>query len=89
MHWRMPCWHRELDDKKKLLFLQTGFFFAFFSQVCYDKEKWKRRATVMEKNEILVIYGTDYIGMTKEILEEADLAGQIGDRKKRDRKSVV
>ena len=37
----------------------------------------------MEKNEILVIYGTDYIGMTKEILEEADLAGQIGDRKKR------
>ena len=25
----------------------------------------------MEKNEILVIYGTDYIGMTKEILEEA------------------
>ena len=31
----------------------------------------------MEKNEILVIYGTDYIGMTKEILEEADLAGQI------------
>ncbi len=49
MHWRMPCWHRELDDEKKLLFLQTGFFFAFFSQVCYDKEKWKRRATVMEK----------------------------------------
>ena len=37
----------------------------------------------MEKNEILVIYGTDYISMTKEILEEADLAGRIGDRKKR------
>lgn len=37
----------------------------------------------MEKNEILIIYGEDYIGMTRRLLEEADLAGQIGDRRKR------
>lgn len=37
----------------------------------------------MKKNEILVIYGHNYIQMTKELLEAADLAGQIGDREKR------
>lgn len=37
----------------------------------------------MKKNEILVIYGTDYRKMTGKLLEEADLAGQIGDRRKR------
>lgn len=37
----------------------------------------------MEKNEILVIYGTAYREITKRLLEAADLAGQIGDRKKR------
>ncbi|MCI8585314.1 MAG: DUF362 domain-containing protein [Lachnospiraceae bacterium] len=34
-------------------------------------------------NEILVLYGEDYEKMTLRLLEEADLAGQIGDRKKR------
>lgn len=33
--------------------------------------------------EILVLYGEDYEKMTLRLLEEADLAGQIGDRKKR------
>lgn len=37
----------------------------------------------MKKNEILVIYGTEYKELTKQLLEEADLAGMIGDRKKR------
>lgn len=37
----------------------------------------------MEKNEILVTYGTEYREMAKELLERADLAGMIGDRKKR------
>lgn len=37
----------------------------------------------MENNEILVIYGNEYKKMTKELLEEADLAGRIGDRGKR------
>ena len=37
----------------------------------------------MEKDEILVIYGTEYREMTKALLERADLAGMIGDRKKR------
>lgn len=37
----------------------------------------------MKKNEILVIYGTEYREMTKELLKAADLAGQIGDQKKR------
>lgn len=31
----------------------------------------------MDKNEILMISGTDFRGMTKELLEEADLAGRI------------
>ena len=35
------------------------------------------------KNEILVIYGKEYGKMTRRLLEEADLAAQIGDRKKR------
>lgn len=35
------------------------------------------------KKEILVLYGEDYKEMTLRILEEADLAGQIGDRRKR------
>ncbi|MCC8163804.1 MAG: DUF362 domain-containing protein, partial [Lachnospiraceae bacterium] len=37
----------------------------------------------MKKNEILVIYGTEYKELTKQLLEEADLAGMIGDREKR------
>ena len=37
----------------------------------------------MEKNEILVIHGTDYVSMTKKLLAEADLAGLIGDKKKK------
>lgn len=37
----------------------------------------------MKKNEIIVIHGGNYIQMTKELLRAADLAGQIGDRKKR------
>lgn len=37
----------------------------------------------MERNQILKIYGTSYKEMTKELLEAADLAGQIGDRKTR------
>lgn len=37
----------------------------------------------MEKNEILVIYGTEYKEAAKQLLEAADLKGQIGDRKKR------
>ncbi len=34
----------------------------------------------MKKNDIFLIYGTDYKKMTREILEAADLAGMIGDR---------
>lgn len=37
----------------------------------------------MRENEILVIYGTDYVEMTKELLYASDLAGMIGDRQKR------
>ena len=37
----------------------------------------------MKKNEILVIYGTEYEKLTRQLLEEADLAGMIGDHKKR------
>ena len=31
----------------------------------------------MEKNELLMTYGTDYKEMTKRLLEEADLIGRI------------
>lgn len=37
----------------------------------------------MNKNEILVIYGTEYRKMTRELLEAAGLEKQIGGRKKR------
>lgn len=37
----------------------------------------------MKKNEILVIYGTEYKEAAKQLLEAADLKGQIGDRRKR------
>lgn len=37
----------------------------------------------MKKNEILVIYGENYQEMARQLLEEADLAAQIGDRGKR------
>lgn len=36
----------------------------------------------MKKEELFVIYGTEYQKLTKEILEAADLAGQIQDREK-------
>ena len=35
---------------------------------------------MLQKNEIRKIYGTDYADMTTRLLEEADLAGLIGDR---------
>ena len=37
----------------------------------------------MKNNEILVVYGNEYEKMTRKLLEEADLAGRIGDREKR------
>ncbi|MDO4261746.1 MAG: DUF362 domain-containing protein [Eubacteriales bacterium] len=37
----------------------------------------------MERDEILAIYGQDYKEMTRRLLEEAQLAGMIGDREKR------
>ena len=37
----------------------------------------------MKKNEIIVTYGTEYRKMTMELLEMCNLAGMIGDRKKR------
>lgn len=37
----------------------------------------------MRKNEIFIIYGEDYIQMTKSLLEAAGLAEQIGDPQKR------
>lgn len=37
----------------------------------------------MQKKEIIVIYGNEYIKMTKELLEKADLAGMIGGKGKR------
>ena len=36
----------------------------------------------MEQNEIYMIRGTDYKQMTIQLLEELDLAQDIGDRKK-------
>ena len=41
------------------------------------------RKNIMEKNEILMIYGKNYKEMTKEILTSAKLAEQIGDKKKK------
>ena len=37
----------------------------------------------MDKNEILIIYGKNYKEMTKELLNAANLADQIGDKKKK------
>ncbi|MCD8084388.1 MAG: DUF362 domain-containing protein [Clostridiales bacterium] len=37
----------------------------------------------MNKNDIILIHGTDYKEMTKRVLEAADLASDIGDRNKR------
>lgn len=36
----------------------------------------------MEQNQILKLYGTDYLRMTKDLLDEADLAGRIGNRER-------
>lgn len=33
----------------------------------------------MKKNEILILYGTEYLELTKKLLEEAQLAEMIGD----------
>lgn len=41
----------------------------------------KKGTTIMQKNQILKIYGTDYFRMTKEILEESGLAEMIEHRK--------
>lgn len=41
------------------------------------------RNQIMEKNQIWKIYGTDHKEMTKKLLMETDLAGEIGDQKKR------
>lgn len=37
----------------------------------------------MKQNDILLIHGTNYLEMTKQLLCRADLAGDIGDRRKR------
>ncbi len=37
----------------------------------------------MNRNDILLIHGTDYKEMTKRLLTEANLAGEIGDKKKK------
>lgn len=37
----------------------------------------------MEKEELLLIHGTDYKAMTKEILHAAELSAQIGARDKK------
>ena len=37
----------------------------------------------MERNDIIIIHGTDYKEMAKKVLERADVAGEIGDRRKR------
>ena len=37
----------------------------------------------MERNDIIIIHGTDYKEMAKKVLERADVAGDIGDRKKK------
>lgn len=50
-------------------------------EICAETHKEKSRS---ERNrEILVIYGEEYEKMTCRLLEEANLAEQIGDRKKR------
>ena len=36
----------------------------------------------MKKNEILILYGTEYLELTKKLLEEAQLAEMIGDPEK-------
>ena len=36
----------------------------------------------MEKNQIMLIHGRDYLAMTKTLLERADLAGEIADQGK-------
>ena len=36
----------------------------------------------MERNQILKIYGTDYLQMTKEILEESQLAARVEEKQK-------
>lgn len=38
---------------------------------------------MMERRDILLIHGTDYKQMTKRLLEQADLAADIGDRQKK------
>lgn len=38
---------------------------------------------LLKNNEILAVYGKEYKKITKELLEEADLAGRIGDPEKR------
>ena len=37
----------------------------------------------MQKNELIILYGTAYKEMTRQILKEADLASLIGNRKAR------
>ena len=39
----------------------------------------------MKRNEIYIIHGTDYRDMTKRLLAEADLAGQILETRKEKR----
>ena len=36
----------------------------------------------MEKNDIIIIHGRDYKNMAKKVLEQADVAGDIGSRDK-------
>jgi len=48
----------------------------------YNAKRWERKKQ-MEKNDILIIHGTDYKNMAKKILEKADVAAEIGDKKKK------
>lgn len=46
-------------------------------------ENGRKETPFMDKNDILIIHGTDYKNMTKKLLERAELAAAIGGQNKR------
>ena len=65
--------------------MELSAWLAKRREIRYNDDSFKKEKTggYMEKNEILMIYGKDFKGITRKVLEEADLKSRIPSRKSR------
>jgi len=65
------------------LFTKWDLTYIIGKNICIKTEKQQEEPLHMEKNDIIIIHGRDYKNMAKKVLEQADVAGDIGSRDKK------